>query len=197
MAHSTEPTGWRITAGLLALLSLSLAPGCATPRLLEVSARTERAVSYRQAWTDGERLWLRYETERLDAHGRRVGGGVREASLALADTDPRQGTPIDALPIEHLEASQIPLHGLEALAVASAPNGPGPTLLVVRAAGRHESFRLLHVPGQPEGASVPSGALVQRHTAWWAWPLLPLTLVYDAAVVPFVTLVSLPFLLGD
>lgn len=200
MVASTErrPLRW----ALLTLLAIQTLGGCATSALLEASTRTERAVAYREAWTDGERLWLRYETEpvgeraRLD-HDARLERRVRAASLNLADVDPARGIPIDAVAVEHPRVGEIPTQRLEALSVGLTSAGEGPALVVEPGPERHAGFRLRGVPGQPENARLDSGALVERRYAWWAWPLLPFALAYDAVTAPPLTLLGQPFLLGD
>lgn len=201
MARSTE----RSSRGPLLLLLMAglLGQGCATGALLEAGERTEAVVSYREAFTDGERLWLAYDTELSNPRGEALARGSRTAVVALADLDPARGYPLDALPLEHdpsaaASAAALRRVGLRPLADSSAPDPGDPVLLVEEADGRATGFSLVSFQGLPPEARFHSGSLLERKTAPWVYPLLPLAVAYDAVAVPTMAFFAIPFfVIGD
>lgn len=201
MACSTErgPRG-RILCLLLAGL---LGQGCATGALFDAGRRTETVLSYQEAFTDGERLWLVYDTEISNRRGEPVAQASRTAILALEDLDPARGHPLDALPMERTaEAAPISLElrrvRVESRAARSSPAGSEPHLLVEETNGRATGFTLVAFEDLPAESRLHSGSLIERETAPWVYPLLPLAVAYDAVAVPTTALFAIPFfVIGD
>ena len=201
MASCTELRGPRLVPLLLA--AGLLAQGCATGALFDAGRRTESVLSYREAFTDGERLWLVYDTETSNRRGERVASGTRTAVIALDDLDPARGHPLDAFPLKTVpglpSASAVlrPVH-VRSSAEPPAPAEEGPLLLFDEADGRATGFSLSALPGQPAGARFDSGSLLERKSAPWVYPLLPLTIACDAVVVPTTSAFAIPFfVIGD
>jgi hypothetical protein len=187
----------RCTESLLSLAALAtlLATGCATPRLFEAGRTTEAPLRYQAAWTDGERLWLVYEAETTNARGRTLERRNRTVRLELRSLEPARGHPIDAFPLEHVEASRLPQETLQpvALRTAEAPFRGEPGLLLRVADGRHDAFSPRGFQAIGPDATFHSGALVERGTAPWVYPLLPFTLAYDTVAACVLTPLALPF----
>jgi hypothetical protein len=191
--------------GLLpALLAAGLlAQGCVTGALFEAGRRTESVLSYREAYSDGDRLWLVYETETSNRQGERVARGSRTAVIALDDLDPARGHPLDAFPLDYepgVASSEAELRPVQVRSSAESPEpqATGPLLLVEEADGRATSFSLEALPGQPANTHFDSGSLLQRKSAPWVYPLLPLTVACDAVVVPATSAFAIPFfVIGD
>ena len=180
-----------------------LCPGCLTGALIDAGRRTEAVVRYEQAWTDGDRLWLVYETETANQEGEAIARSQRTAVLALRDLDPARGLPLDAIAAEHPvkpdpEAAGLRpvrlVHGTAAL--AAAPREP--TLLVEAEGSRDAGLSLVAFEGLPADSRLDSGSLVERETAGWVYPLLPVAAAADAAAVPPTLFFAIPFfVVGD
>ena len=201
MASSSEAR--RAVRGLVLLLLVALGQGCATGRLLEEGRRTESVVRYREAYTDGSLLWLVYETETRNQRGVQVGRDSRTAVVRLDDLDPARGLPLDALPMERpaeVAPRSRPLRPVR-LQHRSDPvaDEPGePALRVDEREGRETGFSLEAFEGLPADARFDSGSLIQRETAPWVYPLLPIAAACDAAAMPTVVFFALPFfVIGD
>lgn len=195
MTRSTE-----LRALLLLALVALLLPGCATPRLLEAARLTESPTQYRSAWTDGERLWLVYDAQTLDSEGAHLGNRTRAARFELASLDPARGYAIDTFPLERLDVDALELRGLEpvALHMGETPVAADRSLVVEIADGRHDLLLANSFEGLPAGAEFHSGALTDRHTAAWAYPVLPFALAYDAVAACVLVPLAVPFLVaGD
>jgi hypothetical protein len=201
MACCTERRRRRLLPALVA--AGLLAQGCATGALFEAGRRTESVLSYQVAFTDGDRLWLVYETETSNRQGERVARGSRTAVIALDDLDPARGHPLDAFPLEYKPGVASSTEELRPIRVRTsvdpaAPLEEGPLLLVEETDGRATGFSLSALPGQPANAHFDSGSLLERKSAPWVYPLLPLAVACDAVVVPATSAFAIPFfVIGD
>jgi len=198
---------WRATAALLAATCL----GCWTGRIFEAGRVREQVIDFRGAALGRDSLRLDYTVElsgRGTAPGRRA---ERAASMSLAALSAEPAYPVDAFPLERI-SSGSPLEGarpipiLDAAAVpeaqhAALPSGPAtdPWLLrLENSASGHELLRLCPGDGAACVGQLYSAALYRDHTAWWVYPLLPLGVAVDIALLPFQFVTTAPFfLLGD
>jgi hypothetical protein len=189
---------------LLGALAALLSQACATGALLEAGRRTETVLAFQEAYTDGHRAWLVYETETRDRRGVRLFRRTRAATFELADLDPARGRPLDAFPLRRTDASEIPVGEsqpiplwLEGRERPTAAQGER-RLRVNAEGGRHAGFSPLHFEGLPPDAHFHSGALIERHTAVWAYPLVPFAVAFDAVTTPVVAFFATPFfVVGD
>jgi hypothetical protein len=201
MDFSTETFLYRTVRGLALLLALVIAQGCATGRLLEAGRRTEAVRHYESAYTDGRYLWLVYSTEVVDRGDRGLSLRRRSAAIELAALDPAAGYPLDAFPLEHVAASDVPRDAAQPVALRVEGEGSArssaaiPSLLVETRGERHTGFTLEHFAGVSSDARFYSGALVEHRPAAWVYPVLPFALAWDAVWTPFLASLATPFLL--
>lgn len=196
MASSTDR---RAAGGSLALLAAALLlQGCATGALFEAGRRTETVVSFEEAYTDGERLWLVYESETSNRSGEAIAHGSRTAVVALSELDPARGHPLDALPVERARelgaaADALRRVGFRPATPSPASLDPGPLLLVQETDGRATGLSLVGFDGVPPGAQLYSGSLLTRGTAPWVYPILPVAAAYDTVALPATIFFAIPF----
>jgi hypothetical protein len=187
----------------LALAAALLFSGCWTGRLYERGRVGESVLAYHAAVTDGERLIVDYSVELEDWKGRPIGRGRRGASIPIDAMEARPEHPVDAFPLERVQLPPVPAdhyRSVPILTKGSLPSDPSaPAFLeVVEVGGRHEGFRICAGPGEGCSGRFRSGALYRDGTAWWVYPLLPLSAAMDALLfVPQVVGQSPFFLLGE
>lgn len=186
--------------GALLLLATT---GCWTGRLFEAGRVRESVLEVRSAALDGERLHLEYTAELVGLGSRRR--APRAATLELAALRVRPEYPVDTFPLERVAPGgfggrELPLALVTPEAPAPPPADAGPTLLVEleEGGGRPRSVRLCPRAGAPCLPPFRSAALYRDRTAWWVYPLLPLSGALDAALFPFHLVTVGPFfVLGD
>jgi hypothetical protein len=121
--------------------------------------------------------------------------------IELAALDPAAGYPLDVLPLKHVAASGIPGRAqpvvlrIEGEGSATGPAAT-PSLLVQAQGDRHTGFTPANFEGVPGDAHFYSGALVQRRTAVWVYPMLPFALAWDAVWTPVLASLATPFFLA-
>ena len=178
MAGCTEVR--RLLAFALSAALVAPMTGCATGGLLAAGKRTERVAWFRDARTDGERLWLSYEAQIRDADGALVATRERTVVLRVADLDPELGIPVEDFPLRWLDPDEIPVD------TWTLP------LLVARRGDVEVGFRIANLDGAPEQAHFHPGALTRRSTAGWVWAIYPFALSWDAVALPFLAVVAVP-----
>jgi len=200
VACSSSGSGRALVAVLMATTVL---PGCWTGHLMESARRRESSLRYERAFLDGDRLYLEYDVAVRNRRGEELRRGERRAAVALSDLAARPELPIDELPVAFdarrppEPADPVPLVRGDARRPpepadpvplvrgdVAPPSAATRRLRVVRADDRDAGL-VLEVPGgvQPAGR-LHSGSLTRDRTAPWAWPLLPLAVALDVAVLP-------------
>jgi hypothetical protein len=118
-------------------------------------------------------------------------------AIELAALDPAAGYPVDAFPLERVEASAVPEQATRPVALCVEAGGCAatPGLLVDARDERHSGFALAHFEGVPHDARFHSAALIERRTAAWVYPVLPFALAWDAIWTPVLAPLATPFLL--
>lgn len=180
--------------GAAALLWLAL-PGCWTGRLFEAGRVRESVLEYRSAALEGDRLRVEYTAE-LDGlfSSRRE---PRAALLPLAALRAQPPLPVDAFPVERVTPGSPASASPAPATRVPQPSRDDPELLRLEP-GPPSGFRLCRAAGGPCSARFYSAALYRDRTAWWVYPLLPLSVALDAALFPLqVVSVGPFFVLGD
>jgi hypothetical protein len=174
----------------LAVLALGLgAQGCFTGHLLDAARRIERPVAVEEAALTADRLLLRYTALVTDDLGEPLARRECRAAIALADL--RRSPPVDRFPIERL-ANGASLEGQRV--ALGGPVAVGP-FLEVHPGGE---WFVLHTVEDGDYPPFYSAALARTRTAAWAYPLLPLTVTFDAAADPVLLFFApMVIVLGD
>lgn len=204
-----------MVSGSRAALAASLAvllwicPGCLSGHAIELGRIHESVLRYERAFSNDERLLLRYEVEIGDHRRTRLGGAQREVALLVDDLRAVPELEVGRFPIQPVRIEQALepgdhelelVMGLQApLAAQAVPTAQiGVMRLQIESRdGRHIGFRLQG--GSPGGsARFRSGALYHSHLAWWVYPLLPFTAALDLALLlPQIVAVTPLFLAGE
>jgi hypothetical protein len=217
MASSSKlPSATCQRAALVALLLTTAAPSCWTGRIFQAGRVRESVVEYRAAGLTQDSLRLDY-TALLEGGG--SGGRLqpRAARVGLAALRAEPEHPVDAFPLERVSPDarvpgEVPLalvregqrpvpNGQRLVREGEAAAGPGAESLVVRVETDPQGHQLLRLCPSAAGPCVGqlySAALYRDRTAWWVYPLLPLGIVVDAALLPLQLVTTAPFFLaGD
>jgi hypothetical protein len=199
MASSSE-RGMRRLRALAGIAVAWLCPGCLTGALVDAGRHTETVVRYEQAWTDGARLWLVYASETANRAGEPIARGERTATVTLGDLDPARGLPLDAVPATHPAHLDTNAPGLRPVRLVRGTAAPvrEPTLFVEVEEGRDAGLTVAGFEGLAAQSRLDSGSLVERETAGWVYPLLPVAAAADAVAVPPTLFFAIPFfVVGD
>ena len=165
---------------LLPVLAFA-AQGCVTGHLLDAARRFERPIAYTEASLADDRLVVRYAAAVTDDDGQPLGRVARRAAIPLADLQRGEVMPIERFPVQHLP-DRGPLPGRRL--PVSPGDGARPALRVENAAdGRPYRLVLEQAAGVAPGMCY-SAALTERRSALWVYPLLPLSLAFDAVTDP-------------
>lgn len=194
----------------LALLA-PLVSGCWSGFAWQSARRQETVTRFSDAWSDGERLVLRFDVALADRDGAVVAHEPRAAQLRLSDLAAVPELAVDAIPVREVpvppplgpEDRPVPIFrdagesdGGHATGAAQA----APLLLVVRqregAEGGLELFST--TPETARLGWLDADVLYRERLAWWMAPVLPLAAAFDLAILPFQLLTAWPFfVLGD
>jgi hypothetical protein len=96
---SSRRPGRRAAAAALAACLLQ---GCATGHLIDAARIDERVAHIHRAWTDGERLYVRYTASLTSEGGRPLGEVERTAAIDLDALRAAARAPANALPVRWL-----------------------------------------------------------------------------------------------
>jgi len=172
------------TRRALALTLLALAAqGCITGHLLDTARRVERPSAYQDACVDGDRLLLRYTATITDHFGQPLGHRERRVAIALAHLQ-RADVPVEAFPFDDIADATLRCGQPVAFHVAGGPVPLPPLLDVENGPDGRPARLILHDAQGGAYAPLYSSALTRTRTARWVYPLLPLSLAFDAATNP-------------
>jgi hypothetical protein len=154
--------------------------------LLDAARRRERVLAYREAFTDGERLVLRYDALVTNDVDEPIERTRRWASVALPDL--REARAVGDVPVEWLASDHAlarRTHGVPVpMSAAAEPSPPAPFLDVRREDGRDVAVAF-HPADGPDGSVVfYSGSLTRSRTAPWVYPLVPFAAAVDLVSNP-------------
>ena len=181
-------SGSRPRLALLVLIPV-LCSGCFTGHLLEQSRIRESVQEYEIAYRDSGRLVLGYRALLEDAGGVSLGFRQRAAAVPLWTLRASPPLQVDAFPVERLR--------LRDLSPQARPIGESSLQMEVDGSDRHVGFWWSEDELE-EPFHFHSGALNQSHHAWWAYPILPLTVAIDLLLlVPQIPAASPLFLSGE
>jgi hypothetical protein len=171
------------------VLALGLgAQGCITGHLFDAARRIERPVAYEDAVVSGDHLLLRYTALVTDDLGEPLARRECRAAIALADL--RRSPPVEDFPVRRL-ADDAPFEGRRVALRAAVVAGPS---LDIDPEGR----LVLHTAEDGDYPAFYSAVLARSRTAAWAYPLLPLTVAFDAAADPVLLFFApMVIVLGD
>jgi hypothetical protein len=195
----------RLAATALAALS---AAGCWTGRLFEVGRLSESVATYHAVTLSGGSLRIDYTVERFGRLLLVPSRGRRTASVPLAALSARPAYPVDAFPIQQQVRDTTREHGVPLrMVVGECPRTRGgepeettaPLVVAIPTeAGRGLGLCICSRAGGPCAGYLPSEALYRDGTAWWVYPLIPVAVAIDIAVVPLQLVSASPFfLVGD
>ena len=174
----------------LVALALGLgAQGCITGHLLDAARRIERPVAFEDAVLTDERLVLRCTALVTNDLGEPLVRRECRAAITLADL--RRSPPVEDYPVQRL-ADGARVEGRRVVLRAPVPAGP-----FLDIDSGDEQF-ILHTGEDGTYPAFHSAALARTRTAPWAYPLLPLTVAFDAATDPVLLFFApMVIVLGD
>jgi len=182
----------RSLVAALAVLAVG-AQGCLSGHLLDAARRRERVIAYREAFTDGSRLLVRYTAEVTNDAGEPVERHDRWATIALDDLRAPEPPAVEAFPVgrgapeaPRRRGQPVPLWVAEDGTPATALSAPA--LQIRSIDGRHVSFVFRDASSVDGCRPFYSAALTRVSTNRWFYPLLPLTLAVDAVADPVLLL---------
>ncbi len=208
MAFSSESLHSGIAGGcsapralvLCALLPIALS-GCWTGRLIELGRLHESVVTFDDAALDGEDLRVDYTVEVADVRDEFQAKKRRSAAVPIAALAIHPPVQVDEVPVRRLSAGsradrEVPVDLVIGQRSRARSQGTGllvaPMVLEIdREDDRHTGFRLCPNTAARCHGYLHSGTLYRDHIAWWVYPIAPLTVLVDLALIP-IQLVTLP-----
>jgi hypothetical protein len=177
---------------LVPILCVGALGGCATGGLAAIGRRSERVVEFEDAYSDGTRLWLVYESETRNADDEFVRRDRRAVSLRIADLDPGLGLPVEEVPFERIAPEKVPRPRLRPLTLTRDAKVVQPAIVIAGPRAAPRGFLLANLDGAAADAAFRSETLFRYRRAPWALALIPPAALWDTAAVPALMLLGIP-----
>ncbi len=148
--------------------------GCVTGHLLDLGRRREQVLAVHEAFTSDDRLLLRYTalvTDDVDTPLARTSRWVAIPLSALGTGTP---FPVEGAPVTPLDSSDV----------TRASSLPEPVRVVETDDGSGETRSRRPAALVIRDTTIPAATLTTTRTAFWVYPLVPVTLAIDAATTP-------------